>query len=274
MNAYNNQSEGYLETRHRLKYGDIQTGITFIKSTLSIVILSTPYYFSEGGFLGTSICLIFSVTVIIWANIRSLWIADAAEDKWRLEKQIGKAIELRNLSQNNNSVSKNEEIEIEEKSEFEEEKVITSLQDIPKVIGIPFEKFFFVLAFISSFLQSYITVVVNVSMLQILLTNNFGISKNFGIVFILVVYSFFFVLIIEPEKLKVITTPVLVIFIATIVIYFADSISLLINPTFNDDKWESTSSQGFTFSSFLAVLGGAAYGFQSIGTMFNGKIEN
>ena len=107
-------------------------------------------------------------------------------------------------------------------------------------------------------------------MLQILLSNNFGISKTVGILAILVIYSLFFVFIIEPEKLKFITTPVLVIFLSTILIYFADSIILILDPPF-DDKFDSESSVLISFSTFLAVLGGTAYGFQSIGTMFNGK---
>ena len=140
MEIRGNKPEGYLETRHRLKYGNFQTAITYIKSTLSVVIFSTPYYFSYAGFFATTLSLVVSVILITWSNIRGIRIADWAEDQ-----------NIENEGNEENRELLDGEEEEKKTQKFGKVKMVTSLQELPKTLEIPFENFFFVISFLSSF---------------------------------------------------------------------------------------------------------------------------
>lgn len=212
---------------------------------------------------------------------RLMYIADALEDQYNPENLL----QMRTQRDNNEEEEKiraddsfeNREIVTPEQQANDLEFMIKRFQDFPIMVGMKNGRFLEIFILIVNMMVNLVSNIVNIAMISTLTREIFDFS-NFAIKLTsFPIYAAVLIFVIEPEKLKILTiiSIILYLFICIVLFFISKGFAFFgdsLRVTLYEDRTGLTYNAAKIQNSglFLSI---ASYGYESIGTVFNGNFN-
>ena len=121
--------------------------------------------------------------------------------------------------------------------------------------------------FVNTFIN-LISNLMNIALLSDLLQKQYNLSPLLSKIAMLLLFSAILFLIVEPEKLKILTSLSLIVYSVITMMFFGDAVGRSFGD--KDDKGNLKIIENFRFGGVGLFLGVGSYAYESIGTIFNG----